>query len=215
MRIARRTKRFGSGPLVFGAWFLIAFVVLFSVWGYIAPVYNHVVATVASPIFNIVERDNVTAIRADGDKLFVGRHVADGTIQPFLYFDPYIYFGLIPLIALLISVPGAGILSRLRRTLIGIVILFAVHVIYLIGSIELTYVAVGLHTVGATGKRVLDWAQILLRILWQVSPVLIAVLLSVDYWRDRLLAFRRSTEGSRTPTQRKFTPTKGVEGERP
>ncbi len=211
MRIARRRKR-SPGLLSFSGWFLVSFIALLAIWGYITPVYNHMVAAAASPLFNLVEQENVSVVHADGSRLSVGRRSDDGTIQPFLYFDPYIYFGIIPLIALLISVPGAGILSRLRRTSIGIVILFVVHVIYLIGSIELTYVAVGLHTVGPTSKRLLDWAQILLRILWQVSPVLIAVMLSIGFWRDHLLAIRHATGNS---TQSKFTPTEGVEGERP
>jgi len=213
MRIARSSKN-TSGLLAFGGWFLLAFVVLLVVWGYITPVYNQIVASVASPIFRLVEKDNVTAIRADGARLLVGRHTDDGTIQPFLYFDPYIYFGLIPLIALLVAVPGPGISLKLRRTLIGIAMLFIVHVIYLIGSIELTYVAVGLHAVNPTSKRMLDWVQILLRILWQVSPVFIAILLSIGYWRDHLLLFRRKGAPTDARTQRKFTSIEGVEGER-
>jgi len=214
MRIARSTKN-ASTLLAFAGWFFVASVALFAVWGYITPIYNQMVASIASPIFKIVERDNVTALRTDGNRLLVGRHAADGTIQPFLYFDPYIYFGLIPLIALLVAIPGPGILRRLRRTLIGIVILFVVHVIYLIGSIELTYVAVGLQTVSSTGKRMLDWVQILLRILWQVSPVLIAVLLGASYWRDHLLSFRRKAGKADAPTQCRLISTEGVEGERP
>ena len=214
MRITRSSKN-TSGLLAFGGCFLLAFVVLLVVWGYITPVYNQIVASVASPIFRLVESDNVTALRADGSKLLVGRRAGDGTVQPFLYFDPYIYFGLIPLIALLLAVPGPGILRRLKRTLIGIVILFVVHVIYLIGSIELAYVAVGLHSVSPISKRILDWVQVLLRILWQVSPVFIAVLLSASYWRDHLLLLRRKVAPTDTCTQRKFILTKGVEGERP
>jgi len=125
MCITRSSKN-TSGLLAFGGCFLLAFVVLLVVWGYITPVYNQIVASVASPIFRLVESDNVTALRADGSKLLVGRRAGDGTVQPFLYFDPYIYFGLIPLIALLLAVPGPGILRRLKRTLIGIVILFVV-----------------------------------------------------------------------------------------
>jgi len=213
MRTARSRKH-QYDLLRFGVWSLIAFVTLLVVWGYITPVYNHMVASVASPIFKIVESGNVTALQADGSKLLVGRHVADGTIQPFLYFDPYIYFGLIPLIALLIAVPGPGILRRLQRTLIGVAIIFVVHVIYLIGSIELTYVAVGLHPVGATSKRIFDWMQILLRILWQASPVLIAVLLSRRFWHDQLMSLRHTVRG-KASTQSNLTPRERLEGERP
>jgi len=213
MRTARSRKH-RSDLLRFGALFLVAFVALLVVWGYITPVYNHMVASVASPIFRLVESGNVTALQADGSKLLVGRHAADGTIQPFLYFDPYIYFGIIPLIAILIAIPGPGILRRLRQTLIGIAILFIVHVIYLVGSIELTYVAVGLHPVGAISKRIFDWMQILLRILWQASPVLIAVLLSSRFWRDRLLSLHRKAR-DRSSTQTNLAPRERLEGERP
>lgn len=214
MHIARSAKS-TSGLLAFVGWFLLAFVLLLVVWGYMTPVYNQIVASVASPIFRLVESDNVTALRADGSRLLVGRHSEDGTIQPFLYFDPYIYFGLIPLIALLLAIPGPGILRKLQRTLIGIVILFVVHVIYLIGSIELTYVAVGLHTVSPTSKRILDWVQVLLRILWQVSPVLIAGILSMGFWRDRLSSLRRTPAQDGLPSQRKSQLSKRLEGERP
>lgn len=192
----------------------MAFVIVSLAWGYIIPAYNRMIASAASPIFRLVERDNVTAVRADGSRLLIGRHTDDGTIQPFLYFDPYIYFGIIPLIAILVAIPGPGIFLKLRRTLIGIAILFIVHVIYLIGSIELTYVALGLHPVGAISKRILDWTQILLRILWQVSPVLIAVLLSMRFWRDRFLSMRTAAAPSGSPINRKLAPTERLEGER-
>ena len=209
-------KARSRSPLVaFAGWFIIAFIVLLITWGYFIPVYNWAIASAASPVFNMVESDNVTVVHADGSKLLIGRHTEDGTIRPFLYFDPYIYFGIIPLIALLIAVPGPGLFRRLQRTFIGIAILFIVHVVYLIGSIELTYVAVGLHAVGATSKRILDWVQILLRILWQVSPVFIAVLLSIGFWRERLLSLRRATAPSGSATKHVLTPTEGLEGEQP
>jgi len=213
MRIRDSTRQ-RSSLISFTCWFLVAFITLSITWGYVVPIYNWMVASAASPLFKMVESDNVTVLRADGSLLLVGRRAVDGTIQPFLYFDPYIYFGIIPLIALLIGVPGPGILRRLRRTLIGIAILFVVHVIYLIGSIELTYVAVGLHPIGATSKHILDWMQVLLRILWQVSPVLIAVLLSIGFWRDRLFSLHRAVPGG-SSTQRKLTPSERLEGERP
>jgi hypothetical protein len=175
-----------SGLLPFTAWFLIAFIGLLAVWGYITPIYNYMVSAASSPIFGIIESDNVTAIKADKGQLWVGRHLEDGSIQTFLYFDPYIYFGIIPLVALLIAVPKPSILKRLQLAAIGIVILFVVHVIYVIGSIELTYIAVGLREVGPINRTIANWAQVLLRIVWQISPILVFALLSAGFWRQYL-----------------------------
>lgn len=180
--------------------FLIAFVLLAVAWGYLMPGYNRLVVSVAGSAFRVVERDNVTFLQARGDELWVERRDKNGSLEDFSYFDPYIYFGLVPLLALLVAIPGPGLLRRLRRALIGLALMFLVHVLYVVGSVEMTYAVVGLRSVSAGGRHILDWAQIFLRIVWQAAPVLIAALLGMDFWRDRLLMLRNLSRTGRGKT---------------
>lgn len=180
--------------------FLIAFVLLAVAWGYLMPGYNRLVVSVAGSAFRVVERDNVTFLQARGDELWVERRDKNGSLEDFSYFDPYIYFGLVPLLALLVAIPGPGLLRRLRRALLGLALMFLVHVLYVVGSVEMTYAAVGLRSVSAGGRHILDWAQIFLRIVWQAAPVLIAALLGMDFWRDRLLMLRNLSRTGRGKT---------------
>lgn len=190
MARAGRSNGRNGGVLRFAIVLLTAFVVLAGVWSSVVPAYNRLVALVAAPIFRAVESDNVTALQARGDELWVGRRAAAGATEPFSYFDAYVYFGLVPLLALLVATPWGGWARRTRRTLAGLGLLFAMHVIYVVGSVELAYAAVGLG--GAPARPLLDWAQILLRIVWQASPVLIALALAAGVWRDRLRVWRRA-----------------------
>lgn len=180
--------------------FLIVFALLAIAWGYMMPGYNKLVVSVAGSAVRVVERDNVTFLQARGDELWIERRRDTGALEDFSYFDPYIYFGLVPLIALLFAIPGPGLLRRMRRTLFGIGLMFLTHVVYIVGSVEMTYAAIGLRHVSASGRPILDWAQIFLRIVWQVAPVLIAVLLGMDFWRDRLLMLRDLSQVGREKT---------------
>jgi hypothetical protein len=192
MARTRRDTRRSGGILRFAIVLSVAFIVLAAVWGSVVPTYNRLVALVAAPVFRAVESDNVTALEARGDQLWVGRRAANGVIEPFSYFDAYVYFGLVPLLALLLATPWGRWARRVWRTLAGLGLLFGMHVIYVVGSVELSYAAVGLGGAASTGP-LLDWAQILLRIVWQVSPVLIALALAAGVWRSRVRAWRESS----------------------
>ncbi len=186
LRVMKRKLRFSTLYRFFGV-FVLAFAALVAVWGFVAPVYNVAVAHVASPLFRLVESPDVTAVRPDGPELWIYRTDTGGTLRPFSYFDPYIYFGVVPLAALLIATP-AGLAKWGQRLGLGLTALFAAHVIYLVGSVELTYAAIGLAPIpgGEGGRPFLDWAQVLLRVGWQAAPVVIYVALSFGFWRGAL-----------------------------
>jgi len=154
------------------------------VFPFVVPVYNRGVAAVAEATFRLVERPDLTSVRAEGATLWIDRATPDAPAgEPFTYFDPYLYFALVPLTALLLATPGLAWTRRIRRVLIGVVVLFALTVGYVVGSVEVTYVMVGLREVGRTAWRTLDWAQVLLRLLWEVAPVLVWAGLAVRDWR--------------------------------
>lgn len=187
---ARRRQWPAQRLVWFAAVLLASFAALAALWGPVVPTYNRLVALVAAPVFRVVESNNVTVLEARGDELWVNRRDPAGILEPFSYFDSYVYFGLVPLLALLIAIPWGGWAKRLRRILAGLALLFLVHVTYVVGSVEMTYAAVGLGGFPASG-RLLDWAQILLRIVWQASPVLIALGLAVGVGRKLLRGSRK------------------------
>jgi len=199
----------GRRLLRFTAILLVSFIALSALWGPLVPHYNRLVALVAAPLFRVVESDNVTVLETRGDELWVSRRDPAGSLESFSYFDPYVYFGLVPLAALLIAIPWGNWARRARRTLAGLALLLLIHVIYVVGSVELTYAAVGLGGL-RPGSGVLNWCQIALRILWQVSPVLIAVALAAGLWRELLRDWRcrvgtRRQEAEEEPASRSAT----------
>ncbi len=182
-----------SKLLHFAMVFGVTFIVLLAVWGTAIPLYNRVIVLSAAPLFHAVEEPNVTAVRADGSEVWIYRTGPKGELEPFSYFDPYMYFGIVPLLALLIATPGPGWVKWGTRIGTGVVLMFLTHVIYLVGSVELTYAAIGLNPVLMARKPLLDWMQMLLRIFWQAAPMIIYVAISFEFWR-RELQFLRHTK---------------------
>ncbi len=175
-------------------WFVVVFgmtfIVLLAMWGTAIPLYNRVVVLSAAPLFQMVEEPNVTAVRADSSEVWIYRTGPKGEVEPFSYFDPYMYFGIIPLLALLIATPGPGWIKWLTRIGTGVALMFLAHVIYLVGSVELTYAAVGLNPILVNNKPLLDWMQILVRTFWQAAPMVIYISISFGFWRNELRFMR-------------------------
>jgi len=172
----------------FGLWrfallFAVLFVLVAMVWAFFVPFYNYLVVSGARIAFSLVEHPQITCVRAQRDRVAIYRN-EEGVQEPvpFSGFSRYIYFGLVPLLALFFATPGLGKAPRLKRALIGTSLLFLCHVIYLVSSIELAYVFAGCRTVGPILYRILDWTQVLLRLLWEVSPILIWAFLTHEVW---------------------------------
>lgn len=143
-------------------------------WPHIAPFYTSAVATVARPIFRMVETPNLTVLDVRGDTLGVYRIVGEGRIAPVVRFDRYLYFAIVPLFALLMATPGLRPRRRATRTAIALAALVLVHVTYLVASVELVY------AVGA-GRAVGGW-QVAVRVLWESAPILLWAALTADAW---------------------------------
>jgi len=128
----------------------------------------------------------MTVIDVQDAELWVYRIVGDGRIAPFTWFDRYAFFAVIPLLALFVATPGIGWWRRLVRMGIGVGGLVLAHVAYVVASVELSYVAMGLTTIGSLSTRSLDVWQVVVRILWEASPIAIWVVLTFGTWRQRL-----------------------------
>ena len=185
MLLAKRRQRSDthSWLLRFTALFLVFFVLIAIAWTLIIPFYNQLIVGGAGVLFSIVEHPNITRVHAQGDRVYISRY-EEGWQEPapFLELSRYIYFGLAPFLALFLATPELGKGRRLKLILIGSVILIFFHVLYLVSSVELAYVFVGCSEVGSLLYRVLDWSQVLLRILWEVVPILIWALLTHRIW---------------------------------
>lgn len=173
---------------------LLRFVLIFAVvlvgmvvlWHWISPVYTGGVAALASPLFQLVERPDVSSVDLRFDVIWVQRSDRD-----FVWFDEYTFYALIPLIALFAATPGLGWRRLAIRLPISVVLLLISHAIYLVVSVELSYAAIGLTDVGPFAARSLDAWQILVRVLWEAIPILIWLSFTFDAWRRTLRQMRR------------------------
>jgi len=174
--------------------FLLIFVavlaLLAGIWRFAAPGYAWAVAGLAGPVFRLMEADDVTRIEARGDELWVLREIMAGRNAPFTWFDRYVFFAIIPLIALFAATPGLGLGARLLRTAGGLLVLLGVHVLYVVASVELSYAAIGLTRVGPMTARMLDAWQVMVRILWEAAPIAIWFSLTFSAWRRRFAGLR-------------------------
>lgn len=161
----------------FALWFTLALTVLAAAWELAAPRYSAAVSAVAQPVFRAVEREDVTMLSTQKDELWIFRRVGEGRIGPFMFFDRYAFFALVPLIALFAATPGLRLGRRALRALCGSAVLFLVHVAYVVASVELSYAAAGL-TAGGPHEAT-QWA---VRLLWEAAPIVIWLALTAGAW---------------------------------
>ncbi len=176
----------GRFALVFAA----ALAVLTAVWIFAAPRYGAAVSAVAQPTLRWVESPDVTVLSAQDNAVWAYRTVGDNRVAPFMFFDRYAFFAIIPLVALFAATPGLRIRERAVRALAGVCILFLVHVFYVVASIELSYAAAGLtpggpHTI----------AQWVVRLVWEAAPIVIWLALTAGAWIRALRAVRAGDVG--------------------
>jgi len=163
--------------------FLAVTAVLVAFWSAVAPAYSSLVTGLARPLFRLFESPNVSVLEARDAEIWIYRIVGPGEIAPFTWFDRYTFFAIIPLLALLIATPGLGWWRRFARAAAGIGALFLVHAGYLVVSVELSYAAIGLTSIGPALAKTLDLWQVGVRVLWEAAPVAIWILLTVGAWK--------------------------------
>jgi len=170
--------------------FTLALGVLTPLWGLAAPHYGRLAASAARPLFHTVESSDVTVVDTQGGEVWILRRLDDRRVAPFLYFDQYTFFAVIPLIALFAATPGLGVRRRAVRGFAGLVMLFVLQVGYLVAAVELAYAAGGLAATGGFLSRTLGGWQILVRVLWEAGPVVIWIALTASEWRRLWGGFR-------------------------
>jgi hypothetical protein len=164
---------------------LFAFALVTVLWLLVAPSYNRFMAWTAAGAFAALESPDVTRVTAPGGELWIHRLVDGAQPKPFMRFDLFVYVGFIPLMTLLAVTPGLSRLRRLRAMAIGGLLLALVHVVFLVGAVRLLYVAYGLSSVSATGSTVCRGAEVLLRLIWEGSALLIWAALALGAWREK------------------------------
>lgn len=183
----------------FAGVFLVVACLLIGIWPLVAPGYTTAATALARPLFRWVEAPNASVIEARGAEIWVYRIVGPGEIAPFTWFDRYTFFAVVPLVALLVATPRLGWLGRIARLAIGIVALLFTHVAYLVASVQLSYAALRLTSVGPFVARTLDVWQIGVRVLWEAAPIAIWAVLTVGVWR-RVLRKHQSEGPCRGPS---------------
>ena len=182
-----------SGRLVgrFALVFVAAFAVLAAAWIFAAPRYGAAVSAAAQPLFRVAERPNVTVLNVEADEVWAFRRVGEDRVAPFMFFDRYAFFAVIPLLALFLATPALRWGRRAALAAGGLTALFALHVLYVVVSVELSYSAAGL---AAGGTR--EIAQLAVRLLWEASPIVIWLAFTVTAWRRAFAALQASTPGN-------------------
>jgi len=180
---ARNRRSSKSGLLRFAGVALALLIATSAVWLWIAPMYNRAVSGTAEVLLTVFEHPRETAVMIESDGVTFERMDAQsGMARPFLTFDFYVYFGVVPFVALLLATPGIPWRKRLALLAAGLGLLILLHAAYLVGAVRLLYVIVGLNSVEASARGFYDWGQVVLRVLWEASGVLVWVALAVRRW---------------------------------
>ncbi|MFC2094991.1 hypothetical protein ACFLSW_00930 [Candidatus Bipolaricaulota bacterium] len=200
----KRMNPLSSLLLRFIGIFVAMLIVLALAWPMLAPAYTKAATWVTRMGFHIVESPNVSVLEARGAELWIHRIVGPGQIKPFTWFDRYTFFAIIPLIALFAATPGLGLIKRLKRLGICLGLLFLVQTSYVVVSVQLTYAAIGLTSVGPIAARMLDGWQLLVRVLWEAAPLVLWVAFTASTWARQL---RKMHEGMK---HHRETRSKGI-----
>jgi hypothetical protein len=88
---------------------------------------------------------------------------------------------------------------------ISLVLLFLIQTSYVVVSVQLTYAAIGLTSVGPLAARMLDEWQVLVRVLWEAAPLILWVALTAGAWVRRLRGLREDTKKHRAICSKGFT----------
>lgn len=177
--------------------FVAALAVLAVAWTVVAPPYGTAVSAAAQPLFRVVERPNVTVLSAEADKVWAFRRVGEDRVAPFMFFDRYAFFAVVPLLALFLATPSLRWGRRAALAAGGVAALFAVHVLYVVASVELSYSAVGL---AAGGTQ--ETSQVAVRLLWEASPIVIWLAFTIGAWRRAFATLQASAPGNVLRPQR-------------
>jgi hypothetical protein len=171
--------------------FVAALAVLAVAWTVAAPQYGAAVSAAAQPLFRVVEHPNVTVLSVEADEVWAFRRVGEDRVAPFMFFDRYAFFAVVPLLALFLATPSLRWGRRAALAAGGVVALFAVHVLYVVASVELSYSAAGL---AAGGTR--EIAQLAVRLLWEASPIVIWLAFTIGAWRRAFATLQASAPGN-------------------
>lgn len=179
-----------SAVLRFLAIFLVVTATVVAVWPWVAPAYTRLVTIGVRLGLQLVESPQASVLEVRGDELWVYRIVGAGQIRPFTWFDRYTFFALIPLFALFLATPGMRLVERAWRTGIALLGLLLIQAVYLVSSIQMAYVAVGLAEPGAFLARSLNGWQVMLRVLWEAAPLALWAALTAKAWARMLRGAR-------------------------
>jgi hypothetical protein len=106
---------------------VIAFPLVFLVWILTVPVMNTVITSLATPIIYILDWHDVTDnIRVDGDMIYFYYSPSDG--KPVVADYRRMTYNFVFLVALILAVPDIRPRLRMKILLIGLLILFPLHV---------------------------------------------------------------------------------------
>lgn len=166
---------------------VVLFLLLFaSVWPFLGPYYNRVVAGTAQLLAPLVSGLPPTAVRVEGEKIevYLRGHGPEG-LEWIASYSQYLFLGLPLLVTLFLATPGMRILTRLRRLALGLGLLFAIDLFYILFDIRSTYLSLGLVRASRSELYFDAWLQAFFAIGRKLFPLLIWGLLTFPFWLPR------------------------------
>lgn len=165
--------------LSFAVKFVICFALLSLAWGLFAPGYNRLVIGAVNRITLLLEEPPISTLRMVGDNVGVYLYQEPGKLA-WGYSGYGLHYGLVLLLSLLLATPNVKPLKRVELILIGLGLLFLVHLVALIVRVRLAYVYY--HVVpGSTKTFLFNWINVFFIIGERLFPVLIWSGLSLGY----------------------------------
>jgi len=186
-RVKERPFSSTGGRLFWFAGKLVLFLLLFAlVWPFLGPYYNRLVAGTAQLFVPLVPGMPPTLITVGGGDIEVYRRGPElGGREWVATYSQYLFLGLGLLITLFLATPNLKALTRLRRLGLGLGILFAIDVLYILYDIRSTYISGGIIPVSISDAYFDAWLQSFFAIGRKLFPVLIWGLLTFTFWLPR------------------------------
>jgi hypothetical protein len=165
--------------LAFAGRFLLIFFLVLPLWFVAAPAYNQLLASGVNLVFEQIEQPRVTTLVAwrrnlaivRSDAPFAGRMKLQG-------FTGYLtHFNMVLLVALMLATPQVPWLRRLKLLGIGLGLLYALHVAYLVFGVEFFQRPQPGGVEGASGNLYVWGVHFYLSMASQLVPVLIWMVL--------------------------------------
>ena len=196
------SKRVKSAKLLFLIRLVFFFAFFYLLWYYLSPFYNIILAGVSEEVIQFSETGKLKITESvEGVEKWIWVYHIPKDSAPIKYRGNLVHFDMVLLFALIWAVPNIDFKKRLKLFLLGIFIIFGVHVIKIFVYVKHEYAQhIKLDDVRyfSPFQRAVYWnlKEFFLRVGNQLMPILVWSLLYVKHWWKKGQRIKRSTDSS-------------------